>query len=166
MRVASDFFGLSPYFWNTSLSVHFTVFTGLFQRKILNFIFSCLKSFWKEESEALFLCTFLTLKTNMISIPDRPANSPGFAVCLTVLTSISRSHEFLFISHGFSKKFIFNLSMQWLWEKIKLTAVLHWSWMALCPVSWQWSPDSKNQWFPVINGNQKKKFWRMRKKQL
>ena len=34
---------------------------------------------------------------------SRPANSHGFAVCLTVLASISRSHEFVFISHGFSK---------------------------------------------------------------
>ena len=35
----------------------------------------------------------------------RPANSHGFAVCLTVLASISRSHEFVFISHGFSKTY-------------------------------------------------------------
>ena len=35
----------------------------------------------------------------------RPANSHGFAVCFTVFASISRSHEFLFISHGFSKTY-------------------------------------------------------------
>ena len=38
-------------------------------------------------------------------IESRPAIPHGFAVRLTVLASISRSHEFLFISHGFSKTY-------------------------------------------------------------
>ena len=48
-------------------------------------------------------CMFL--ERNHECVVSRPANSHGFAVCLTVLASISRSHEFVFISHGFSKTY-------------------------------------------------------------
>ena len=55
--------------------------------------------------EVMFIIEYYVEKANDPRPVFRPANSHGFAACLTVLAPISCSHEFLFISHGFSKAY-------------------------------------------------------------